>query len=77
VGPLYINNDVEFKENEKVMQQDMANAMAEMLEAAGYKNVRPYSKISFPGNANHDMGSARMGRDPKTSVLNGLTRCMK
>ncbi len=73
-GRSTLTTDVEFKENEKLMQQDMANAMAEMLEAAGYKNVRPYSKISFPGNANHDMGSARMGRDPKTSVLNGYNQ---
>jgi choline dehydrogenase-like flavoprotein len=73
-GRSTLTTDVEFKENEKLMQQDMANAMAEMLEAAGYKNVRPYSKISFPGNANHDMGSARMGRDPKTSVLNGFNQ---
>lgn len=73
-GRPTLTTDVEFKENEKVMQNDMANAMAEMLEAAGYKNVRPYSKISFPGNANHDMGSARMGRDPKTSVLNGYNQ---
>jgi len=73
-GRSTLTTDVEFKENEKVMQQDMAHAMAEMLEAAGYKNVRPYAKISFPGNANHDMGSARMGRDPKTSVLNGYNQ---
>jgi choline dehydrogenase-like flavoprotein len=73
-GRSTLTTDVEFKENEKLMQQDMASAMAEMLEAAGYKNVRPYSKISFPGNANHDMGSARMGRDPKTSVLNGFNQ---
>ena len=53
---------------------DMATAMAEMLEAAGYKNVRPYANISFPGNANHEMGSARMGRNPKTSVLNGYNQ---
>jgi len=73
-GRPTLTTDVEFKENEKVMQNDMATAMAEMLEAAGYKNVRPYSSISFPGNANHDMGSARMGRDPKTSVLNGFNQ---
>lgn len=69
-GRPTLTTDIEFKQNEKAMQQDMANDMAEMLEAAGYKNVRPYSNISFPGNANHEMGSVRMGRDPKTSVLN-------
>lgn len=69
-GRPTLATDVEFKDNEKEMQKDMANSMAEMMEAVGYKNVQPYSNISFPGNANHEMGSARMGRDPKTSVLN-------
>lgn len=69
-GRPTLNTNVEFRENEKVMHRDIADSMAEMLEAAGYKNVQPYSRISFPGNSNHEMGSARMGRDPKTSVLN-------
>lgn len=56
------------------MHQDIAVAMAEMLEAAGFKNVRPYAKISFPGNANHEMGSSRMGKNSKTSVLNGFNQ---
>jgi len=62
--------DCQFKENEKAMQQDMANSAAEMLEAAGYKDVKPFVNTSFPGNANHEMGTARMGKNPKTSVLN-------
>jgi len=66
--------DCEFKDNEKAMQQDMASSVAEMLDAAGYKNVKPYVNTSFPGNANHEMGTARMGRDPKTSVLNGFNQ---
>jgi choline dehydrogenase-like flavoprotein len=66
--------DCEFKDNEKAMQQDMATSVAEMLDAAGYKNVKPYVNTSFPGNANHEMGTARMGRDPKTSVLNGFNQ---
>ncbi len=66
--------DCEFKDNEKVMQKDIAGAMAEMLESAGYKNVKSVSSISFPGNANHEMGTARMGRDPKSSVLNAFNQ---
>jgi len=66
--------DCEFKENENAMQKDMAAAAAEMLEAAGYSNVTPFANGSFPGNANHDMGTVRMGRDPKTSVLNGYNQ---
>lgn len=56
------------------MSKDMTESAAEMLEVAGYKNVKPTYGISFPGNANHDMGSARMGRDPKTSVLNAYNQ---
>jgi choline dehydrogenase-like flavoprotein len=66
--------DCEFKQNEKAMQQDMASATAEMLDAAGFKNVTPYVNTSAPGNANHEMGTARMGRDRKTSVLNGFNQ---
>lgn len=62
--------DCEFKENEKLMRKDMMNDAAEMLEAAGLKNVRTYDAGSFPGMGIHEMGTARMGRDPKTSVLN-------
>jgi len=60
----------EFKENEKAMHEDMKNTAKETLEAAGFKNIVDNSAISFPGNANHEMGTARMGHDPKTSVLN-------
>ncbi len=69
-GRPTLSVDCEFKTNEKAMHQDIAQSAAEMLEAAGYKNVHSYSRISFPGNANHEMGTARMGKDPKTSVLN-------
>ena len=57
-------------ENERLMRRDMANDMAETLEAAGVKGVRPYDNECFPGAGIHEMGTARMGRDPKTSVLN-------
>ena len=73
-GRPTLTTDCEFKENEKAMQQDMANSAAEMLEAVGYKNVNPYVNTSFPGNANHEMGTARMGRDPRTSVLNSFNQ---
>ncbi|MCO6498019.1 MAG: GMC family oxidoreductase [Chitinophagaceae bacterium] len=62
--------DVEWKENEKKMREDMKNDAKEMLEAAGVKNVKTFDRDSFPGRAIHEMGSARMGHDPKTSVLN-------
>jgi glucoside 3-dehydrogenase (cytochrome c) catalytic subunit len=57
-------------ENERLMRKDMINDMAEMLEQTGVKNVRTYDNQYFPGMGIHEMGTARMGRDPKTSVLN-------
>ena len=62
--------DCETKENEQKMRKDMTQDAAEMLEAAGMKDVRTYDNTSYPGMAIHEMGSARMGIDPKTSVLN-------
>ena len=62
--------DAELKDNEKKMRVDMANDAKEMLEASGLQNVKIYDNGSFPGMAIHEMGTARMGRDPKTSVLN-------
>ena len=63
--------DADLRENEKKMRLDMANDAREMLEAAGLKEVKAYDKGSYLGTAIHEMGTARMGRDPKTSVLNG------
>ena len=57
-------------ENERLMRKDMINDMAEMLEQAGLKRVTTYDYGYFPGAGIHEMGTARMGRDPKTSVLN-------
>jgi choline dehydrogenase-like flavoprotein len=57
-------------ENERLMRFDMALDMAEMLEKCGVKDVKMYDNGSFPGMGIHEMGTARMGRDPKTSVLN-------
>jgi choline dehydrogenase-like flavoprotein len=57
-------------ENERLMRADMMNDMAETLEAAGVKNVRTYDHGYYPGAGIHEMGTARMGRDPESSVLN-------
>lgn len=65
-----LNVDAEWKENEKVMRKDMKAAAAEMLEASGFKNVRMYDNPDNIGLGIHEMGTARMGKDPKTSVLN-------
>jgi len=57
-------------ENERLMRVDMANDMAEMLEACGVLDVNTYDNEYFPGMGIHEMGTARMGRDARTSVLN-------
>ncbi len=62
--------DAVLRENELKMRKDMTNDAAEMLEAAGFKNISPYDRKVALGLGIHEMGTARMGRDPKTSVLN-------
>jgi choline dehydrogenase-like flavoprotein len=62
--------DCAMGENELLMRKDMAADMAEMLEATGVKGVKTFDKEYFPGAGIHEMGTARMGRSPKTSVLN-------
>ena len=57
-------------ENERLMRNDMANDMAEMLEAAGVKDVHTFDEPCFPGMGIHEMGTARMGTSPTNSVLN-------
>ena len=63
--------ECEIRDNEKKMRQDMMHDAAEMLEAAGLKQVKPADRGYVFGQGIHEMGTARMGRDPKTSVLNG------
>jgi choline dehydrogenase-like flavoprotein len=62
--------DCALQENEFRMRKDMMADAAEMLEASGVKNVQTWDNGSFPGMAIHEMGTARMGNDPKSAVLN-------
>lgn len=73
-GMPVLDIDCEFKANELAMRKDMMNSAAEMLEKAGLKNVNTYDSMPAPGFCIHEMGTARMGRDPKTSVLNGFNQ---
>lgn len=57
-------------ENEVVLMKDAAKSAAEMLDAAGATDIEVFLQDNSPGLAIHEMGTARMGRDPKTSVLN-------
>jgi len=62
--------DAEWKKNELEMRKDMKQQAVEMLEKAGFKNVHTFDNLAAPGIGIHEMGTARMGHDPKTSVLN-------
>ncbi len=69
-GQPTVTFDCEWKENEYAMRKDMKASAVEMLEAAGLKNITTFDDPLAPGLCIHEMGTARMGRDPKTSVLN-------
>ncbi len=62
--------DAEIKENELKMRKDMMADAKEMLEVAGVKDVKTFDNQYYLGQGIHEMGTARMGRDRKTSVLN-------
>jgi choline dehydrogenase-like flavoprotein len=71
-GVPALHIEAQWSENELAIHRDMSVTAAEMLDAAGARNIRPSGRgPSTPGNTNHEMGTARMGRDQKTSVLNG------
>jgi choline dehydrogenase-like flavoprotein len=69
-GLPILSFDAELRDNELRMRKDMANDAAEMLEAAGCKDVKSHDRKAGVGIGIHEMGTARMGKDPKTSVLN-------
>jgi choline dehydrogenase-like flavoprotein len=66
--------DAEYKANEINMRKDMQEQAVEMLSKAGLRDVEPFDNGSAPGLGIHEMGTARMGRDPKTSVLNAYNQ---
>ncbi|TRX46391.1 GMC family oxidoreductase [Fulvivirga sp. M361] len=69
-GQPVLSINATFRENEVKMRKDMAQSAAEMLEASGLKNVHSWNDLHAVGKCIHEMGTARMGNDPKTSVLN-------
>lgn len=69
-GMPIITFDAKLRENEFKLREDGVRCAVEMLEAAGCKDIQSYNKLTAVGAAIHEMGTARMGRDPKTSVLN-------
>ncbi|CDF80334.1 glucose-methanol-choline (GMC) oxidoreductase [Formosa agariphila KMM 3901] len=69
-----VSFDCEYKENELLMREDIKNEAVNMLKSAGFKNVKGYNNETFPGIAIHEMGTARMGKDSTTSVLNAFNQ---
>ncbi len=69
-GLPVLSMDAEIKENEIKMRKDIVEEMKAMLEAAGAKDIHSYDSGHAMGHGIHEMGTARMGNDPKTSVLN-------
>jgi len=73
-GMPQLHIDCTFSENDRKMQEDIANTAANILETLGARDIRKDIKSLAdwpPGLSIHEMGTARMGRDPKTSFLNG------
>lgn len=73
-GQPTLSIDAEFKANEKALNKQIQEDAVMMLEKAGLKDVIGFDKEHHPGHGIHEMGTARMGRDPKTSVLNGFNQ---
>ena len=69
-GQPTVTFDAQFRENEQAVCKDIGESAGEMLEAAGVKNVGIRCNITNIGLGIHEMGTARMGKNPKTSVLN-------
>jgi choline dehydrogenase-like flavoprotein len=69
-GLPVLTMDAGLKENELKMRKDIIKELVAMFEAAGVKNITTWDKDYNIGQGIHEMGSARMGKDPKTSVLN-------
>lgn len=69
-GIPVLHIDAAFGDNERAMLEDMAESAAEILEAAGARDIKQKKELSPPGLVIHEVGTARMGNDPKTSFLN-------
>ncbi|HLQ99395.1 MAG TPA: GMC family oxidoreductase [Sphingobacterium sp.] len=69
-GVPLLNFDIDYDENDEKMKEDYIDVMTEMFTEAGFINIRPDTRWQAPGLDIHEMGGARMGHDPKTSILN-------
>jgi choline dehydrogenase-like flavoprotein len=73
-GLPVLSMDAELKENELKMRKDIIKELVAMYEAAGVKNITTWDKDYYIGQGIHEMGTARMGREAKTSVLNAFNQ---
>ncbi|WP_221391717.1 GMC oxidoreductase [Dyadobacter sp. NIV53] len=69
-GIPLLRMSVDFDDNDMKMVQDFYNELSEMLTKSGFTNIKTSDTKRNPGSENHEMGGARMGNDPKTSMLN-------
>jgi len=69
-GVPLLNVSVDYDSNDEKMKKDFIEQLTEMFTSAGFKNIRPSTDHRAPGLDIHEMGGARMGKDPKTSILN-------
>ena len=69
-GIPLLNINVEYDENDEKMIQDFFEQFTEMFKKAGFVNIKTNDSKRRPGNDIHEMGGVRMGKDPKTSLLN-------
>jgi choline dehydrogenase-like flavoprotein len=74
LGMPKIHVSMNYRENEQRMAQQMMDDAVEMLTAAKLENIQGFNHPVTPGSVIHEMGTARMGRDPKTSVLNAYNQ---
>lgn len=74
-GIPQIKVSMRFGENEHQMASDIIRSSEKIFKAAGAVYIETSDKLSVPGSAIHEMGTARMGKDPKTSVLNKWNQC--
>jgi len=74
-GQTHVTINCEFKENERSMNKDISNTAAEILEAAGFKDIRVCNTISFPGNANHEMEQHEWAKTRRHLCSMPITKC--
>ncbi|MBU3004246.1 GMC oxidoreductase [Paraglaciecola arctica] len=74
-GIPVLHFSADWSSNETAMRKDMISSAEEMLDAAGFTDIETYDTPVAPGQYIHEMGGARMGSDPKKSVLNAYNQC--